>query len=207
MQKKWLKNLRKNISKIQKILGDKKEKKGHLEEENYQEDSQQESYLGGQTRDIIRNIGQSQRGIGDIGKKVELEGEEQQRQLKRKKKKLTRKIQDLENGQKKMTMKWEILETYMMNCEKSLEQEILREKWCYNLAKQLSHYLYIFLFSFRLTTQGRSVGKCHMTNVTYHKSHDKCGRVGHKPCSSCISSIQNPMEIPLSSPCQLKLGV
>ena len=34
----------------------------------------------------------------------------------------------------------------------------------------LSHYLYFFSFLFLvgLTTQGRSVGKCHMTNVTYH---------------------------------------
>ena len=70
---------------------------------------------------MIKNIGQSQRGIGDIGKKAELEDKEQQRQLKRKKKKLTRKIQDLENEQKKITMKQEILETYIMNCEKFLE--------------------------------------------------------------------------------------
>ena len=70
---------------------------------------------------MIKNIGQSQRGIGDIGKEAELEDKEQQRQLKRKKKKLTRKIQDLENEQKKITMKQEILETYIMNCEKFLE--------------------------------------------------------------------------------------
>jgi len=46
--------------------------------------------------------------------------------LKRKKKKLTRKIQDLENRQEKIMMKWEILETHIINCEKSLGQGILR---------------------------------------------------------------------------------
>ena len=75
----------------------------------------------------------------------------------------------------------------------------------------LSHYLYFFSFLFLvgLTTQGRSVGKCHMTNVTvsHHmmESHE-CGRVVHRPCSSCISSVQNPIGTPLSSPCQLRLG-
>ena len=33
----------------------------------------------------------------------------------------------------------------------------------HDLVKQLSYYLYFFFFSFGLTTQGRSVGKCHMT--------------------------------------------
>jgi len=32
-------------------------------------------------------------------------------------------------------------------------------------------------------------------------SHDKYGKVVHRPCSSCISSIQNLMETLLSSPC------
>ena len=40
MQKKQSKNLKKNINKIQKILGDRKKKKEHLEEENCQKDSQ-----------------------------------------------------------------------------------------------------------------------------------------------------------------------
>ena len=56
--------------------------------------------------------------------------------------------------------------------------------------------------------------KCHMTmlhiivayqDVTrlYHMmmSHNKCGKVVHRPCSSCISSIQNPIGTPLSSFC------
>ena len=52
MQKKQSKNLRRNIGKIWKTLGNRKEKKGHLEEKNCQEDSQQESYLGSQIRDM-----------------------------------------------------------------------------------------------------------------------------------------------------------
>ena len=27
------------------------------------------------------------------------------------------------------------------------------------------------------------------------KSHDECGRVVHRPYSSCISSVQNPMDV------------
>ena len=38
-------------------------------------------------------------------------------------------------------------------------------------------------------------------------SHDECGKIVHRPCSSCISSVQNLMGTPLSSPCQLRLGV
>jgi len=37
--------------------------------------------------------------------------------------------------------------------------------------------------------------------------YDKCGKVVHRPCSSYISSVQNLIETPLSSPCQLRLEV
>jgi len=47
-------------------------------------------------------------------------------------------------------MKWEILKTYTINCEKSLGQGILRGEWYHDLAKWLSHYLYFFSFSFHL---------------------------------------------------------
>jgi len=43
--------------------------------------------------------------------------------------------------------------------------------------------------------------------MSYGKSHDKCGKVVHRPCSSCISSIENLMETLSSSLCQLGLGV
>ena len=39
------------------------------------------------------------------------------------------------------------------------------------------------------------------------ESHDECGKVAHRPCSSCISSIQNLMGTLLSFPCQVRLGV
>jgi len=58
------------------------------------------------------------------------------------------------------------------------------------------------------------MGKYHMTMlhiiVIYQgvtRSYDKCGKVVHKPCSSCISSVYNQMETLSSSPCQLGLGV
>jgi len=39
------------------------------------------------------------------------------------------------------------------------------------------------------------------------RSHDDHGKVVHRPCSSCISSIENLMGTLSSSPCQLGLGV
>jgi len=38
-------------------------------------------------------------------------------------------------------------------------------------------------------------------------SHNGCGKTVHRPCSSCISSVENLTETLLSSPCQLRLGV
>jgi len=38
-------------------------------------------------------------------------------------------------------------------------------------------------------------------------SHMRCGKVVHRPCSSCISSVQKIIGTPLSSPCQLRLEV
>jgi len=91
---------------------------------------------------------------------------------------------------------------------------------CHDLEKQLSHYLYFFsflLFSFiffylELTIQkevwesimSQVLHSCgHMTSsvMSYDGSHDKCGKVVHKPYSSCISSIENLMGTPLSSSC------
>ena len=59
--------------------------------------------------------------------------------------------------------------------------------------------LFIFLFfslSFGLTTQERSVGECHILyhmlgshKVTSHnKSHDECGKIIHRPYSTCIKN-------------------
>ena len=39
------------------------------------------------------------------------------------------------------------------------------------------------------------------------KSHGNCGKIVHRLCSSCISSIGNLIGTPLSFPCQLRLGV
>ena len=54
-----------------------KEKREHLEEGNCQGNLQQESYLVGQIKGMMRNIGQGQKGIGDNGKKKEQEDKEQ----------------------------------------------------------------------------------------------------------------------------------
>ena len=91
----------------------------------------------------------------------------------------------------------------------------------HNLAKQLSYYLYFFYFLFFLSwtyyIEG-SVGKCYVTSVTqsqshdrksqhhitsHNGSHDRHGKVVHRPCSSCISSVENLMGTLLSSLCQL----
>jgi len=48
----------------------------------------------------------------------------------------------------------------------------------------------------------------HMTRghsiTSYDRSHDECGKVVHRPCSSCISSVQKITETSLSFLCQLK---
>jgi len=80
------------------------------------------------------------------------------------------------------------------------------EHSCYDLAKQLSHYLYIyffFFFSFILDLlHRREYRKVSQVIVTWQKvtlshhmmshdrSHDKCRKVVHRPCSSCISSVK-----------------
>jgi len=40
--------------------------------------------------------------------------------------------------------------------------------------------------------------------MLHDKSHDECGKVVHRPSSSCISSVQKIIETPLSSFCQLR---
>jgi len=93
---------------------------------------------------------------------------------------------------------------------------------CHDLEKQLSHYLYFFsfllfyfiLFYLELTIQegvwesiiSQVLHSCgHMTGshsvMSHDGSHDKCGKVVHKPYSSCISSIENLIGTPLSSSC------
>ena len=71
MQRKQLKNLRKNIDKIWKMLGNRKEKRECLKERNYQGDLQQKIYLVGQIKGMMRNTRQGQKGVGDNRKKEE----------------------------------------------------------------------------------------------------------------------------------------
>ena len=62
---------------------------------------------------------------------------------------------------------------------------------CHNLAKWLSYYLYFFSFSLLHRKEYRKVSHDHSYIVTSHdKSHDGCGKIVHRLCSSCISSVQ-----------------
>ena len=81
--------------------------------------------------------------------------------------------------------------------------------------KRLSHYLYFFSFYLGLTTQKEvresvtsqvSHSHSHMTgchNVTSHESYNRHGKIVHRPCSSCISSVENLTRTLSSSFCQL----
>ena len=89
---------------------------------------------------------------------------------------------------------------------------------CHDLAKRLSHYLYFFSFILDLLHRGKcgkvSRHKCHMVMVacqevtashhmtSHDKSHDRHGKIVHRPCSSCISSVENLTGTLSSSLCQ-----
>jgi len=61
-------------------------------------------------------------------------------------------------------------------------------------------------FSFRLTIQeGVQESVISQVSQSYDRSHDEYGKVVHRPCSSCISSIQKIMGTLSSSPCQFGL--
>ena len=61
------------------------------------------------------------------------------------------------------------------------------------MAKSLFIFLF-FSFSFGLTTQGRSVGKCHMSHVT--------GQISHK--SSHITTIVKTLDLTVEYAFQLE---
>ena len=88
----------------------------------------------------------------------------------------------------------------------TLESGELRQVCCHDLAKRLKllfiFLLYFFSFSFILDLLYRrecrkvSCHKCHIVTAAYHMtshdgSHDRHGKEVHRPCSSCISSIEN----------------
>jgi len=68
MQKKQLKNLRKNIGETWKTWCGKSTKREHSDGENYQEDLRQRNYMGGQTSDMTKNIGEEWRRTRDNGR-------------------------------------------------------------------------------------------------------------------------------------------
>ena len=104
----------------------------------------------------------------------------------------------------------------LLRCQRIFCRNIVQDTY-HDLAKQLSYYLYFFsflFFSFILDLLYREeygkvlYYKCHshMTgshNVTSHdRSHDRHRKVVHRPCSSCISSVENLTGTLLSSLCQ-----
>jgi len=82
----------------------------------------------------------------------------------------------------------------------------------------MAKLLFIFLFfsfpfflSWTYYIEG-SAGKCYAISITWSwshhmmshdRSHDRHGKEVHRPCSSCISSIENLMGTLSSSPCQM----
>ena len=105
--------------------------------------------MGGQIRGMIKNTRRDLREIGEGKKEDKLGKEELWRQSGRKKKKWSKKIQDLENGQKKTMMRWGTYGTYMISY-KSLGQGILREEWCHDLAKMPKSFFIFFSYLSRL---------------------------------------------------------
>ena len=87
------------------------------------------------------------------------------------------------------------------------------------MAKSLFIFLFfsfLLLLSWTYYTEG-SAGKCYVTSVTvtsqevtashhmmsHDQSHDRHGKIVHRPCSNCISSVENLMGTLSSSLCQL----
>ena len=68
--------MKRNTGKIQRTLGDKKQKRELLEEENCWDGPQQENYLDGWIKGTIKSTGQGQKEIGDNRKEERQEGEE-----------------------------------------------------------------------------------------------------------------------------------
>ena len=65
MQKKRLKNSKKNISKTWKMWRGKSTKRERSNRENCQEDLRQGNYTDGQTNDMTKNTGEEWRKTGD----------------------------------------------------------------------------------------------------------------------------------------------
>ena len=75
-------------------------------------------------------------------------------------------------------------------------------------SKIQGYNVYSMLYFHRKFSSSITAGKCHITSVTQsqshnRKSHDECGKIVHRPCSSCISSVQeieeNSIEFSLST--------
>jgi len=74
------------------------------------------------------------------------------------------------------------------------------------MAKSLSIFLFfsfLFLFFYLGLTTQKEVRESVMSHdrKSHDESHDRCGKIVHRPCSSCISSIENLTRTLSSSLC------
>ena len=79
MPRKQQRSMKENTEGTQRMLEDRKKKKGHFRERNYQKDSQQENYLDGWIRGMTKNTGQGWKETGEDGKGKGKEDKEQWR--------------------------------------------------------------------------------------------------------------------------------
>ena len=87
---------------------------------------------------------------------------------------------------------------------------VIKEGPCHDLAKWLSHYLYFFYLGLTIQkgvwesimSQVSQVSQSH-DRKSYDWSHDRHGKIVHRPCSSCISNVENLTGTLSSSLCQL----
>ena len=102
---------------------------------------------------------------------------------------------------------------FFQRTRKTFSSQTHKLLWLGKMAKSLFIFLFfsfLFLSSWTYYTEG-SVGKCHITwqevtashHMTSHdRSHDRHEKVVHRPCSNCISSVENLMGTLLSFLCQ-----
>ena len=116
-------------------------------------------------------------------------------------------------GEKGVAMpqnKFKIWSSRVMQC--GIEERMIRSVRvavvkCFKCGKEVSWLskiaksLFIFLFFYLGLTTQKGVWES-VTSQEVTMSHDRCGKVVHRPCSSCISSVENLMRTLSSFLCQ-----
>ena len=88
------------------------------------------------------------------------------------------------------------------------DHHVLELSWLGKTAKLLFIFLFFFFYFILDLLYRRECGKvshhkCHITWQGVIMSYDRCGKIVHRPCSSCINSVKNLIETLSSSLCQL----